>query len=139
MSTRAAVLVIDDEPGIRDMLAYELSMEGFDVETAESGMAAVEAVKRRKFDLAVGQLSPLLNNCQAALWRLADNFARFASSRVKGQRKFLNLMRVRYLVCQITRTNKHVRTPALAGDLVTSDHWNEITVRKNSLKGRGIP
>jgi DNA-binding NtrC family response regulator len=56
MSTRAAVLVIDDEPGIRDMLAYELSMEGFDVETADSGMAAVEAVKRRKFDLAVTDL-----------------------------------------------------------------------------------
>jgi DNA-binding response OmpR family regulator len=56
MSNRAAVLVIDDEPGIRDMLAYELSMEGFDVETAESGMAAVEAVKRRKFDLAVTDL-----------------------------------------------------------------------------------
>lgn len=56
MSNRAAVLVIDDEPGIRDMLAYELSMEGFDVETAESGMAAVEALKRRKFDLAVTDL-----------------------------------------------------------------------------------
>jgi DNA-binding response OmpR family regulator len=56
MSTRAAVLVIDDEPGIRDMLSFELSQEGFDVETAESGMAAVEALKRRKFDLAVTDL-----------------------------------------------------------------------------------
>jgi DNA-binding response OmpR family regulator len=56
MNSRAAVLVIDDEPGIREMLAYELSMEGFDVETAESGMAAVEALKRRKFDLAVTDL-----------------------------------------------------------------------------------
>jgi hypothetical protein len=105
----------------------------------------------RKFDLTVGQLPPLLNDCQkAALWRLADNFARFAPSRVEGQRKFLNLMRVRYLVCQITRTNKHVGTPALAGDLIASDHWNEFLsvnqgdcprrpLRKYSLKGRGIP
>ncbi|WP_224243369.1 response regulator [Hyalangium gracile] len=56
MTIRAAVLVIDDEPGIRDMLLYELSQEGFDVETAENGFAAVEALKRRKFDLAVTDL-----------------------------------------------------------------------------------
>lgn len=53
---RAAVLVIDDEPGIREMLSFELSQDGFDVETAESGLAAVQAVKRRKFDLAVTDL-----------------------------------------------------------------------------------
>jgi DNA-binding response OmpR family regulator len=56
MSTRPSVLVIDDEPGIREMLRYELSQEGFDVEMAEDGLAAVEAVKRRKFDLAVTDL-----------------------------------------------------------------------------------
>ncbi|SET76581.1 response regulator [Stigmatella erecta] len=56
MRTRASVLVIDDEPGIRDMLSYELSQEGFDVETAENGMAAVETLRRRKFDLAITDL-----------------------------------------------------------------------------------
>jgi CheY-like chemotaxis protein/signal transduction histidine kinase len=56
MTTRAAILVIDDEPGIREMLSYELSQEGFDVETADSGLAAVQAVKRRKFDLALTDL-----------------------------------------------------------------------------------
>jgi DNA-binding response OmpR family regulator len=56
MNARPAILVIDDEPGMRDMLRYELTMEGFDVETADSGMAAVEAVKRRKFDVAVTDL-----------------------------------------------------------------------------------
>src|SRR5262252_7855803 len=56
MSSRASVLVIDDEPGVREMLCHELSQEGFEVEMAESGHAAVEAVKRRKFDLAVTDL-----------------------------------------------------------------------------------
>ncbi|OGQ89255.1 MAG: two-component system response regulator [Deltaproteobacteria bacterium RIFOXYA12_FULL_58_15] len=56
MDTKATVLVIDDEPGMRDMLAWELTQEGFDVATAESGMAAVEAMKKRKFDLAVTDL-----------------------------------------------------------------------------------
>jgi DNA-binding NtrC family response regulator len=56
MSARASVLVIDDERGIREMLRYELSQDGFDVEMAENGLAAVEAVKRRKFDLAITDL-----------------------------------------------------------------------------------
>ncbi len=51
-----AILIVDDEPGIREMLDYELSLEGFDVETADSGMAAVEALRRRRFDLAVTDL-----------------------------------------------------------------------------------
>jgi hypothetical protein len=80
----------------------------------------------RKLDLTVGQLPPILNDWQqAAQWRLADNFSRFAPSRVKGQCQFLTLMRVRYLVCQVTRTNKHVGTPALAGGRATSDHWKD--------------
>ena len=56
MSSRASLLVIDDELGMREMLSYELAQEGFEVETAASGMAAVEAVRRRKFDLAVTDL-----------------------------------------------------------------------------------
>jgi CheY-like chemotaxis protein len=51
-----AILIVDDERGIREMLHYELSLEGFDVETADSGMAAIEALRRRRFDLAVTDL-----------------------------------------------------------------------------------
>lgn len=55
-AARATVLVVDDEPGIREMLAYELTEMGFEVETADSGMAAVRALERRRFDLAVTDL-----------------------------------------------------------------------------------
>jgi CheY-like chemotaxis protein/C4-dicarboxylate-specific signal transduction histidine kinase len=51
-----SVLVIDDEPGLREMLAFELSMEGFAVEAVESGAAAVEALRRRRFDVAITDL-----------------------------------------------------------------------------------
>ena len=53
MSTRAAVLVIDDEQGMRDMLAYELSQEGFDVVTAESAEEALAALEQCDPDLVV--------------------------------------------------------------------------------------
>jgi DNA-binding NtrC family response regulator len=55
MPDRVAILVIDDEPGIREMLVFALSDE-LDVETVESGYAAVEAVKRRRFDVAITDL-----------------------------------------------------------------------------------
>ena len=56
MTARGTVLVVDDERGLREMLSYELAMEGFEVEAVDSGAAAVEAVRRRKFDLALTDL-----------------------------------------------------------------------------------
>ena len=45
------VLVIDDEQGIRDMMQYVLSEEGFDVATAPDGIAGYEAYNKEKFDV----------------------------------------------------------------------------------------
>ena len=50
---RAAVLVIDDEPDVRDFLAFLLLQDGFEVATADSGKAAVQAVEARHFDIAL--------------------------------------------------------------------------------------
>jgi len=53
---RVTVLVVDDEPDMRKMLAYDLSQEGYEVFTAEDGYAALEAVRKRKFDLVITDL-----------------------------------------------------------------------------------
>ena len=44
-----SVLIVDDERGIRDTLRGVLEDEGFSVETAESGEACLEIVKRQSF------------------------------------------------------------------------------------------
>ena len=48
-----AVLVVDDEPGIRKLLADILSDEGFTVATVPSGEDALELVGRELFDLVL--------------------------------------------------------------------------------------
>ncbi|WP_437300378.1 response regulator [Sorangium sp. So ce426] len=53
---RRRVLVIDDEPDIREALEMFLSGEGYDVATAESGESAVEQAQGRPFDLAITDL-----------------------------------------------------------------------------------
>ncbi len=53
---RARVLVVDDEKVIRDMLAEFLSMEGYEVRTAEDGLAAMTELKREQFDLVLSDL-----------------------------------------------------------------------------------
>ncbi|MEZ4443616.1 MAG: response regulator [Polyangiaceae bacterium] len=53
---RGRVLVVDDEPSIRDMLAEFLEMEGFAVSTAEDGMAAVDIFTVTHFDLVLTDL-----------------------------------------------------------------------------------
>jgi DNA-binding response OmpR family regulator len=49
----ARVLVVDDEPIVRDVLARYLRRDGFEVETAADGQAALNAVAARRPDLVV--------------------------------------------------------------------------------------
>ncbi|HUR08024.1 MAG TPA: response regulator transcription factor [Nonomuraea sp.] len=52
-SVPAKVLVVDDEPNIRDLLSEALSLNGFTVRTASSGRAALDAVRRERPDIIV--------------------------------------------------------------------------------------
>lgn len=47
------ILVIDDEPGFRQVLSEELTQEGYDVVTANNGPDALEKIRRDKFHVAV--------------------------------------------------------------------------------------
>lgn len=74
MTDQPIVLVIDDEPGPREVLALELAMEGFAVEAVDGGPAAVEALRRRRFDVAIADLKvPGMEGVQALeALRVAD-------------------------------------------------------------------
>lgn len=50
------ILVVDDEQVIREILAEFLSMEGFDVRTAEDGQKALTELSRTRFDLMLADL-----------------------------------------------------------------------------------
>jgi FixJ family two-component response regulator len=56
--TRAlpSLLVVDDEQGMRDMLLYELSEQGFDVIAVAGGREAIAAATGRRFDLVLSDL-----------------------------------------------------------------------------------
>ncbi len=56
MGDRPRILVVDDEQVIRDMLADFLSMEGYAVETAEDGVAAVARLESHPVDLVLSDL-----------------------------------------------------------------------------------
>jgi two-component system, OmpR family, response regulator len=47
------LLVVDDEPNIRELLSVSLRFSGFDVATAATGRAALEAAERGRPDLIV--------------------------------------------------------------------------------------
>jgi signal transduction histidine kinase/ActR/RegA family two-component response regulator len=49
----AHILVVDDEPGIRDMLHHELRLQGYTCETATNGLDALEKITKRKFQIAI--------------------------------------------------------------------------------------
>jgi len=47
------VLLVDDEQDILDPVTYALEQEGFEVETAEDGVAALEAARGGSFDVVI--------------------------------------------------------------------------------------
>ncbi len=53
MSTPPTVLVVDDEESVRDLVRRYLERDGFAVEAAEDGTAALEAARRLRPDLIV--------------------------------------------------------------------------------------
>jgi two-component system, NtrC family, response regulator PilR len=52
----ARILVVDDERSLRDLLAMTLEKEGYDVTVADGGEAAVEAVRRERFDAVISDI-----------------------------------------------------------------------------------
>lgn len=57
MGSLGTVLVIDDEPNLREMLARGLRRFGYEVAAAADGPAALDHAARTAFDLAVCDLS----------------------------------------------------------------------------------
>src|SRR5690348_10685694 len=47
------ILVVDDEPGIRQSLSGVLEDEGYSVESVESGEACLRAIQAANFELAL--------------------------------------------------------------------------------------
>src|SRR6185312_12197840 len=50
------ILVVDDEPFIVQLVADMLIEEGYDVDTAENGLVALEQIRQRSYDLILSDL-----------------------------------------------------------------------------------
>ena len=53
---RPRILIVDDEPNIRQGLAEALDDQGYEIEQAASGEAALELVRSKPFDLVLVDL-----------------------------------------------------------------------------------
>ena len=51
-----AILVIDDDASVREVVSQMLRMEGHEVAIAENGREAIDLIGRRRFDLVITDL-----------------------------------------------------------------------------------
>ena len=66
---RPWVLIVDDDPGVRETLRMQLRDLGYEVWTAEDGQAAIESLKRRKPDLVIlDVIMPRKNGHEVLEW-----------------------------------------------------------------------
>src|SRR5690349_14300330 len=55
-AARPRILVVDDEPSMRDMLRIVLRRDGYDVLVAENGRQAIEALQQERVDLLLSDI-----------------------------------------------------------------------------------
>lgn len=55
--TKAKVLVVDDEPGVREMLTDALVMQGYKVKSVTDGFEALKELRTAEFDLVVSDIN----------------------------------------------------------------------------------
>jgi two-component system, NtrC family, response regulator PilR len=53
---RPRLLIVDDEPSMRDMLRIVMRRDGYDVEVAANGKEAIEMLKRERIDLLLSDI-----------------------------------------------------------------------------------
>ncbi len=53
MDARTRILVVDDEPGIGNVLRIKLRLSGYDVITTTSGAEAIEIIRTQKLDIVL--------------------------------------------------------------------------------------
>ncbi|MFY7927405.1 MAG: response regulator, partial [Oligoflexus sp.] len=59
------ILVIEDDPDIRELLGYNLTREGFEVSLCSNGQEGLERALSRKVDLLILDLMlPLMNGIE---------------------------------------------------------------------------
>lgn len=62
---KSRILIVDDEPGMREFLEIMLEKEGYSVETAADGRKAVEKIESKTFDLAIIDIQmPVMNGIE---------------------------------------------------------------------------
>jgi two-component system response regulator RegX3 len=49
----STILVVDDDPGVLDVVSFMLKREGFDVDSERDGTAALEAARRKSYDIVI--------------------------------------------------------------------------------------
>jgi len=55
-NARPRILVVDDEPSIRDLLAKTLALAEYDVDVAADGRSALERIRHEAYDLLIADL-----------------------------------------------------------------------------------
>jgi CheY-like chemotaxis protein len=85
MSSKKAILLVDDEPNIRLVLGAVLERAGFEVVTAEDGFAALRAIQRSMPDLAITDLRMPNMNGFELLSVLRSRFPELPTIAISGQ------------------------------------------------------
>ena len=121
------ILVVEDEPILRDTIVYNLRAEGYDVLTAGDGATALDTAQRSRPDLVLLDIMlPVLDGLEVC--------------RQLRQRSETTDMPILMLTARADETDKVVGLELGADDYVTKPFsWRELRARVRALLRRAEP
>jgi DNA-binding response OmpR family regulator len=151
MSASPSILVVDDEAPIRKLVSSYLQAEGWEVATATDGIEAVEAVRERRPDLVVLDVSmPELDGIEALrqIRTTSDVYVIMLTARAEETDKLIGLavgaddyltkpFSPRELVARIKAVLRRSRPAAAVEEQIVSLDGVEIDSLRRSVKVNG--
>ena len=127
MVVQRTILVVEDEPILRDTIVYNLRAEGYDVLTAGDGATALDTAQRSRPDLVLLDLMlPVMDGLEVC--------------RQLRRRSETNAVPILMLTARAEETDKVVGLELGADDYVTKPFsWRELRARVRALLRRTEP
>ncbi len=99
MSLNYKILIVDDEPAIREIFVDFLTGEGFACRDAGDGIEAIEILKKEKFDLLITDFRmPKMNGAELLQW-CRQNEIHFPVIFITGNPELLPIERIALKDC----------------------------------------
>ena len=138
---KARILIVDDEPEIREMLSRHFRFDGYDVETASDGNNALTILEQQRVDVVVSDIMmPGMNGIEL-LRQIRKEYPMVHTIMITGyieQENILTCMRLGAVTCVFKPLNDLSElNDAIKWSIAAVNRWRNKLLQLKNMKPHG--